>query len=90
MEIRKKVILRKIAGQDMLVPIGDTVFEYNGIFLLTESGRFLWENITAGCNKQELCALLADNYSIDKETATQDVDEFLAKLQELDFIGNVN
>ena len=39
MEIKKQVILRSVAGEHMLIPVGETVFQYNGIFMLTESGK---------------------------------------------------
>lgn len=80
MEIKKQVILRSVAGEHMLIPVGETVFEYNGIFMMTETGKFLWENIEKGANEEELKALLSEEYEIDSETASQDVDEFLEML----------
>ncbi len=81
MEIKKQVILRSVAGEHMLIPVGETVFEYNGIFMMTETGKFLWENIENGANEEELKALLSQEYEIDSETASQDVDEFLEMLR---------
>ncbi len=80
MEIKKQVILRSVAGEHMLIPVGETVFEYNGIFMMTETGKFLWENIEKGANEEELKALLSEEYEIASETASQDVDEFLEML----------
>lgn len=65
----------------MLVPVGETVFEYNGIFMITESGKFLWENIVKGSEIDELKTLLANEYEIDFETASNDVDEFIEMLK---------
>lgn len=81
MEIKKQVVLRSVAGEYMLIPVGETVFEYNGIFMLTESGKFLWENIEKGADADQLKQLLIEEYGIDFDTASADVDEFIEMLQ---------
>lgn len=81
MEIKKQVILRSVAGEHMLIPVGETVFEYNGIFMITESGKFLWENIVNGADENELADLLAKEYGIDSATALEDVNEFIDTLK---------
>ncbi len=81
MEIKKQVILRSVAGEHMLIPVGETVFEYNGIFMMTESGKLLWENIEKGAEENELKELLMQEYEIDSETALNDVKEFLEMLK---------
>jgi len=80
MEIKKQVILRSVAGEHMLIPVGETVFEYNGIFMITESGKFLWENIVKGAEEKELADLLVREYGIDLKTASADVNEFIEML----------
>ena len=81
MEIKKQVILRSVAGEHMLIPVGETVFEYNGIFMLTESGKLLWENIEKGADEEALKDLLMKEYEIDSDTASNDVKEFLEMLK---------
>lgn len=81
MEIKKQVILRSVAGEHMLIPVGETVFEYNGIFMMTESGKLLWENIEKGAEEEALKELLMQEYEIDSETASKDVKEFLEMLK---------
>lgn len=86
MEIKKQVVLRSVAGEHMLIPVGETVFQYNGIFMLTESGKFLWENIEKGADSDELKNLLKKEYEIDSETADTDVNEFLEMLKSFEII----
>ena len=81
MEIKKQVVLRSVAGEFMLIPVGETVFEYNGIFMLTESGKFLWENIEKGAEADQLKQLLMAEYDIDSETASADVEDFIEMLR---------
>lgn len=86
MEIKKQVVLRSVAGEYMLIPVGETVFQYNGIFMITESGKFLWENIEKGAQTDELKHLLVEEYGIDFDTASKDVDEFIEMLQSFEII----
>lgn len=86
MEIKKNVILRTVAGEHMLVPVGDTVFQYNGIFMLTDSGKLLWDKIREGVESEELVKALIEEYEIDEETASKDVSEFLERLKSYEII----
>ncbi|MBO5895778.1 MAG: PqqD family protein [Clostridia bacterium] len=81
MEIKKQVILRSVAGEHMLIPVGETVFQYNGIFMLTESGKILWENIEKGVERDGLVAALMEEYGIASDVASADVDEFIEMLK---------
>lgn len=81
MEIKKQVILRSVAGEHMLIPVGETVFEYNGIFMMTESGKLLWESIVKGAEEEELTEIIMKEYEIDSDTASADVKEFLEMLK---------
>ena len=42
MRINKEFVLREIAGDYILVPVGDTALEFNGLITLNEVGAFLW------------------------------------------------
>ena len=42
MIIKKELIKREIAGDTILVPVGKTVFDANGLFVLNEIGAFIW------------------------------------------------
>ena len=70
----------------MLIPVGETVFQYNGIFMLTESGKILWESIEKGADEDGLVKALIEEYGIDSDTATADVQEFLEMLRSFEII----
>ncbi len=86
MEIKKQVVLRTVAGESMLIPVGETVLSYNGIFMLTQSGRLLWEQIVNGANESDLVATLIKEYEIDEKTAVDDTKDFLNSLAEFGII----
>lgn len=80
MKIVKEFILRDIAGECVLVPTGTTTQEFNGLITLSDTGKFIWENLEKVDSLEEMINLVLENYEIDKETATKDVIEFVAQL----------
>ena len=45
MKIKKELVKRDIAGDTILVPVGKTVYDSNGLFILNELGSFLWDRL---------------------------------------------
>lgn len=86
MIIKKELIKREIAGDTILVPVGKTVFESNGLFVLNELGAFIWDLLPQVDTEDEICSAILAEYEVSAEEARQDVAEFLAKLKEMQII----
>lgn len=86
MKIKKELISREIAGERFLVPVGKSVYDSNGLFLLTEVGAFIWDLIPEAQDPEALVSAVLNAYEVDEATARADIDAFLAKLTELDII----
>ncbi len=80
MQIKKQLVKREISGDTILVPIGKTVYESNGLFILNELGAFLWDRLENAANAEELCDAVLSEYDVSREEASQDIQEFLDKL----------
>ena len=83
MIIKKELIKREIAGDTILVPVGKTVYDSNGLFVLNELGAFIWEILPNMETEDEICEAILAEYDVSPEEATRDVKEFLQKLSEL-------
>ena len=58
MTIKKERILRRIGADVILVPVGNALKDHNGLFMLTESACFLWEQLPCCKSVQELARKL--------------------------------
>ena len=83
MIIKKELIKREIAGDTILVPVGKTVYDSNGLFVLNELGAFIWDILPKMETEAEICEAILAEYDVSKEEAARDVAEFMSKLREL-------
>ncbi len=82
MKVKKGLMLREIAKQWVVVPLGSRVVELNGIITLNESGAFLWRLLEKGAEADELMTALVGEYDVDEATAVRDVERFLEIIQQ--------
>ncbi len=86
MELKHEFVLREVAGETLLVPVGASTLSLNGMLVLNGCGRFLWEQIPAADSEAALVDALLKEYEVDRPTAAQDVKEFLDSLRKLDIV----
>lgn len=86
MEIKKELIKREIAGDCILVPVGRSTLDSNGLFALNELAAFIWDILPSVDSEDEIVAKILDEYEIDRETAERDVADFMSKLRDLGII----
>lgn len=88
MKIKGSFVMRDIAGDIVIVPVGDSALSYNGMITTTKTGAELWKELEKGCNREKLIQTLLDRFDVDYETASADTDKFLADLTSLGLIEN--
>ncbi len=86
MKINKEMILREIAGDNILVPAADAVLDLNGLFIVTDTGAFIWNILPSVNSEDEILEKMLEEYEVDKETAQNDIAEFLEKLRKFGII----
>jgi len=86
MIIKKELIKREIAGDTILVPVGKTVYDSNGLFALNELGAFIWDMLPAVENEAEIVDAVLAEYEVSREVAAKDVAEFLSKLVQMNIL----
>lgn len=82
MKIKSGFKLRSVAGQNIVVPIGDAAIDFNGMISLNESGAFLFKALLEDTTEEALVSALFDGYDVSLECAKGDVAAFLNKMRE--------
>lgn len=81
MRINGEFFIRNIAGDNVLIPIGNTALNFNGMIILNETGTFVWKLLVNGeTNKDSIIRELIKDYEIDEDTANQDLEAYLKNL----------
>ena len=83
MKLKHKFVLREVAGESLLFPVGTATLSLNGMLVLNGCGRFLWDRLPAAASEAALVDALLEEYEVDRGTAEQDVRDFLGELRKL-------
>ena len=83
MKVSNDFILREIAGEFILVPVGAAAATFNGLITLNETGKTVFQALQKERTVQELTDQVTAEYEVDANTARADVEEFLGQLRAL-------
>jgi hypothetical protein len=86
MTVKKKMIKRMIGGEAFLVPVGKTVYDSNGLFVLTEVGAFIWDMLPDAQTEEDILKAILETYDVEDAVASADLAEFLDKLRTLEIL----
>lgn len=80
-------ILREIAGESVLVSVGDGIADFCGIVNLNASATVLWKSLQQGATKDTLVQELMKNFPVSEEKADEDVENSLEVLKKKGLIS---
>lgn len=82
MRISENFVLREIAGEYIIVPVGNATLNFNGLMTVNEVGQFIWQQLQNDITEEALVEKIIEEYDVDKETAKADTEEFIEKLKQ--------
>lgn len=82
MKIKDGFAKRDIAGSIIVVPVGETAQEFNGMITLNESGSFFWDCFKNDITIDEAVELVCNEYDVERDRARADVEKFVDMLKE--------
>ena len=88
MKIKEGFMLRSVADNYVVVPVGKASLEFKGLINLNHVGAFIWKCLEIDTTTTEVIEKVIKEYSIDKELATRDVNAFINKLVEAKLLDN--
>lgn len=78
--MKNNYLLREIAGEYMLVPLGESSF--NSMVTFNETGAFIWRKLEDGLKEDEIAKALTLEYNVKYNQALEDVKELIGYLKE--------
>lgn len=88
MKIKEGFMLRSVADNYVVVPVGKASLEFKGLINLNHVGAFIWKCLETETTLEEIINKVAKEYEIENEIATRDVTLFINKLQEAKLLDN--
>lgn len=82
MKIKEGFAKRNIAGSNIVVPVGNTAYEFNGMITLNDSGSFFWDCFMKDITVDDAVNMVTSEYEVDEATARRDVENFVTLLEE--------
>jgi hypothetical protein len=81
MKITENFLLRDIAGQKVVLPVGEAAEKFNGMIRLNDTGIYLWTLLEQDTTEDALLSAMLQDYEIDEETARADIRRFVETLR---------
>ena len=82
MKINSGFILRKVGTDHVVVAVGEASKAFHGMIKLNDSAAYIWKQIEAGLEPNEIVADLTTNYTVDAEMAKKYVDDLVAMMKQ--------
>ena len=78
MKISSNYVIREIAGDYIIVPIGQAVFDFQGLITVNEIGAFIWKLLQENdLTLNEIETAIKDEYEVESSIVKKDVIDFL-------------
>lgn len=87
MDVKLQFVTREIAGDILLVPVGKTALDLNGILTLNELGAEIWKMLPEAEDEEWIVRKIVAEYEAEPEQVREDVHAFLEKLRSLGIIA---
>ena len=86
MKLKDGFILRTVAGETVVLPVGGGL-DLNMMITLNDTGAFLWEKLQTETTQEILVDALLAEYDVDRDTAAAAVAAFVRKLEDNGFLA---
>ena len=68
-------------GETILVPVGRTALQLNGMITLNPVSAQIWRGLDQGASYEEILQGVLDRFDVAPDAARQDLDQFLTELE---------
>ena len=86
MKLKLQLVKREIAGDVILVPVGEATTKLKGLLTVNKTGAAIWDALPDAENEEAIVDRLYETFDAERDVLRKDVDAFLAQLRELDIL----
>ena len=81
MKIKKGFLMREVAGENVVIAVGEAAKQFKGMVRLNPTGAFLWKLLENDTDEAAMASAMLDTYDTDKETAEKDITAFVSAIR---------
>ena len=81
MKIKDGYVLRDVAGQAVVIAVGEASRTFHGMISLNATGKQIWQGVSRGLRAEAIAQELSEEYEVDPEKALRDTNEMIEKMR---------
>ena len=86
MKLSGEFVVRQVMDNIVAIPVGQTALRLNGMILLNDVSKIIWECLEMGTELEHAVKAVTDGFEVSAEEAQADVLEFCEKLRKLQLL----
>lgn len=86
MRLKGEFIVREVAGETIVIPVGKTAANFNGMICLNATGKLVWKGLQDGKSSDDIVETIVSEFEVSREEAAEDLASFLQQLQDNDLL----
>lgn len=86
MKLRGEFVVRQVMDNIVAIPVGQTALRLNGIILLNDVSKIIWDCLEQGTNLESAVKAVTDAFDVSADEARTDILEFCGKLSKLQLL----
>ena len=81
MKIKNGFVMRELAGEYVVIALGDASKIFNGIIKLNDTGKIIWEMLSQGAEQDTIVDAILKEYNAESAKVEADVARFIETLK---------
>ena len=86
MKLHGEFVVRQIMDNIVAVPVGQTALRLNGMILLNDVSKVIWDCLEQGSQLAYIVKAVTDAFEVSAQEAQADITEFCDKLRKLQLL----
>lgn len=86
MKLKTQVVLRSVAGEYILIPVGGETAQADKIFALNETSAAAVNALIDGGDENAMLAAVLKEFDVEEDVARRDIAELIEKLREFGLV----